>query len=347
MRPKPGRNSKNNMNANQVKRISVVKLRGMGDTILWAPALEALRNLFPQSSITAFCSEPWNELVSGYGAVDEAVGVKPRNTWDLVRKLRGARPDLVISFHATYRTALAGFLSGAPHRVVRNHSGPDYFSTLPVPGPKKARPAPLRDLEVIRAFETSFDETAYWAKVKTHPYLEVPEKARENFFEETGLSKDPKWIALCPGASRQTNIWSASRWADLALQLKEKGRKSILLVGPGEDLLASQIMEKGGPDKVRIGGSLWTTAAILEDCEICVAADSGPKHLAVSVGCPTLTIWGSSLIQEWHPYSHSDHPIVSAPVPCRPCFQSHCSHLSCLVGIETQAVVETLENLGI
>lgn len=333
------------MNTDQVKRISVVKLRGMGDTILWAPALEALRNLFPESHITAFCPEPWNELVSAYGAVDEAIGVKARNTWGLVRKLRGARPDLVICFHATYRTALAGFLSGASLRVVRNHSGPDYFSTLPIQHPKKARPAPLRDLEVIRAFEKNFDETTYWAKVKAGPYLEIPTKSRETLFDETGLAKDQKWIALCPGASRQTNIWPASRWADLALQLKEKGRKCILLVGPGEDLLASQIMEKGGPDEVRIGGSLWTTAAILEACDICIAADSGPKHLAVSVGCPTLTIWGSSLIEEWHPYSHSDHPIVLAPVPCRPCFQSQCSHLSCLMGIETQAVLEALEKM--
>jgi len=51
-------------------------------------------------------------------------------------------------------------------------------------------------------------------------------------------------------------------------------------------------------------------AAWLSIADLVVGNDSGPKHLAVAVGTPTLTLFGPENPFEWHPYPLARHPYM-------------------------------------
>jgi heptosyltransferase-2 len=51
-------------------------------------------------------------------------------------------------------------------------------------------------------------------------------------------------------------------------------------------------------------------AATLSEGAVYAGNDSGPRHLAVAVGTPTVTIFGPEDPLEWHPYPLERHPIL-------------------------------------
>ncbi|MHB1756692.1 MAG: glycosyltransferase family 9 protein [Leptospirillum sp.] len=73
-----------------------------------------------------------------------------------------------------------------------------------------------------------------------------------------------------------------------------------------------------------------------------VGNDSGPLHMAVMMGTPTYSFFGSSDVRRTGPFfpGGTEHLTVTDPVPCAPCgdFKTKCSHLSCLVGVTPDVV---------
>ena len=339
-------------------RIAVIKLRGLGDTVLWIPALKALKATNPEAQIAAFCPERWRDLVSFFPGVDKSIGIRNRSFLGLLGALRAFKPDAVLSFHATPRTALAAFFSGAKTRIVRNHSGPDYFSTITVTSAKEAKGAYLRDMDVVEALTSERREKGDWEIGRSRDGGEGSQRRAEALIREgylgvptSVLERARKIVAgwgneapliLCPGASKMTNEWPEDRWVVLVRHLGEKGILPVIHAGPDEERWI-KAFEKAGLSFHRLEApDLPLLAGIFALSKLCLASDSGPKHLAAAVGCPTLTIWGSTLFREWHPYDQERHPVVLAPVPCRPCFRNSCDHLSCLRGIEVADVLSRL-----
>ena len=149
-------------------------------------------------------------------------------------------------------------------------------------------------------------------------------------------------VILCPGASKPANEWPPDRWVVLARRLGEEGILPVVHAGPGEGRWIRSFEAAGVSFHRLESPDLPLLAGIFTLSRLVVASDSGPKHLAAAAGCPTLTIWGSALFGEWHPYDQTRHPVVLSPVPCRPCFRNSCDHLSCLRGIEVADVMGNL-----
>jgi ADP-heptose:LPS heptosyltransferase len=267
------------------------------------------------------------------------VGVQPKSFLSLVFRLRAFKPDLVLCFHATPRTALAAFLSGARSRVVRNHSGRDWFSTIPVPAPKEAKGAHLRDLDLVDALSPPSAPPEEKERLIREGFLGLPASTMERARRRVAEWGPRPPIVLCPGASKPTNEWPVDRWVELARTLGEEGEIPVLHAGPGEGRWISAFEAAGVSFHRLESPDLPLLAGIFELSRLCIASDSGPKHLAAAAGCPTVTIWGSTLFREWHPYDPVRHPALLAPVPCRPCFLNRCGHLSCLRGIEVAEVL--------
>ena len=144
-------------------------------------------------------------------------------------------------------------------------------------------------------------------------------------------------LALGLGASRPTKTWPLERFAALAIEWRKKQKGGVLaLVGPREDdvlhsflkaaddLLAATVPDSTERATIRLGmvtqgaPPIRLLAAMLRHCSVFVGNDSGPKHLAVSVDIPTVTIFGPEDPFEWHPYPKSEHPILYvAHLNCR------------------------------
>jgi len=124
-------------------RILLIRLREIGDVVFTTPALRALRQAFPDASITYLVEPPAADVIRSNPHVDELI-VAPRTHLfadiALGRRLRASRYDLAIDFHGGPRASLLTWLSGAPVRVGYAVAGRSWMYTTRVARPRELRP---------------------------------------------------------------------------------------------------------------------------------------------------------------------------------------------------------------
>ena len=98
----------------------ILRMGALGDIIHTLPAVSALRDSYPKAQIDWLVDRKWSPLlernpdVSATILMDRTSG---RGVLSGVQKLRAAKYTCVIDFQSLYRTAILGWLSGAPRRV--------------------------------------------------------------------------------------------------------------------------------------------------------------------------------------------------------------------------------------
>ena len=100
----------------------------------------------------------------------------------------------------------------------------------------------------------------------------------------------------------------------------------LVTSGPGERGLAQEVAASLPQDRAIVAGetSLGELAALYARCGLVMGPDSGPLHLAVAVGTPSVTLYGASDPARFGPWGPTDrHRTVVSSIPCR-----HCGYLA-------------------
>jgi len=297
----------------EVERLVVIKLRGLGDTLLSTPALRALRRAFPRAHLTAVVSPAGQSVLAANPDVDEiwVYDKAQAGGWRalrFMRRLARGRFSLAIALHASFRTALLALASGAAVRVVHNHSGPNYFSTVKLPVPKVSQSAMARDLDAIRALGLA---TA--GEQLTFPVSAEAQAGIRPFLRSLRLAPRSQPMLLVPGAGKTRKCWAAAPAAAFLDAAARRGVRWIILSGPDDAGLAREIQSLAASHPPVFTGTLSEVGALMTQCRGVVTTDSGPKHVAVAVGVPTLTLWTDESEAEWHPYDQNRHALVYSP----------------------------------
>src|SRR5215207_6235030 len=103
-----------------VRRVLVVRLRSIGDTVLATPSLRALRRFAPHARVDILLEDWVAPLVEGSPDVDRVVTVRRRSNrsrFEAARELRAAGYDVAFNLHGGSTAALLMRASGATHRV--------------------------------------------------------------------------------------------------------------------------------------------------------------------------------------------------------------------------------------
>jgi ADP-heptose:LPS heptosyltransferase len=110
--------------------------------------------------------------------------------------------------------------------------------------------------------------------------------APKNLLQRLVGASDRKLVLIFPNASQTIRMWPTGYWMDLTEMLYAAGHFP-LVVYAGSDL----------DDTFRYSlkdCALERIAALMKACALTIAPDSFPAHLAATIGCPTLTLWGPS-----------------------------------------------------
>src|SRR5438046_2787960 len=103
-----------------VRRVLVVRLRSIGDTVLTTPALFALRRFLPDSEIDILLEDWVAPVLDGSDLIDRVITI-PRDSnaarARVARELRAARYDVVYNLHGGTTATLLTRATGARHRV--------------------------------------------------------------------------------------------------------------------------------------------------------------------------------------------------------------------------------------
>jgi len=278
-------------------RILIVRTSAIGDVIHGVPVLCALRKAMPDAFLAWLVEGTMGDLLEGHPALDELVRVprrwwkSPRQVWEMRRRLRELRFDTTIDLQGLTKSAVSAWLSGAKRRIgktgVHGREQSRWFNNelVEIQGTHVIDQylSMLRPLG-IHAPQVRFDL----------PTFTTEARSVEAFLRKSRLVG--RRIALLnAGAGWPSKIWPAERYGALARHLGQThGMISIALWGVAEEQpLAQRIVETSARHAL-----LAPPTTMRELAELCrrallfVGSDTGPMHLAVAVGTPTISLHG-------------------------------------------------------
>jgi lipopolysaccharide heptosyltransferase II len=319
-------------------RLLVVRPDHLGDLLFTTPALRALRQRHPDAHITALVG-PWGAAVlSNNPHVDQVTRLpfpgfsrQPKTSlWqpygllrNWARRLRGRYDVAYILRFDHWWGALLTYLAAVPQRV--GHAVPEVAPFLNrsiayTPGRHEVE----QNLNLINW--DSLDKQAFTQVPPTtlpqhHPLeFHVSEPAA---VWARDLLGDACPIVIHPGAGAPVKLWRSERWAAVAEALTRETGAQILLTGsPAERSLCLEIATHMESEARVMAGetTLDQLAAILNQSRLVLGLDSGPLHLAVAVGAPTVHLYGPVNPEIFGPWGSPErHRVIVSAWPCVPC----------------------------
>jgi ADP-heptose:LPS heptosyltransferase len=319
------------------RKILAIKLRALGDTVLMTAPLLEITHSFPQATLDVLVPKSWEPILENFPGIRRIWtfdrNSNPFSQAKLALQLRREKYDLVTNFHASTTSANLARATGAQIRSIHfhGHQVQNRFSTVTIPGKGILKPAIERDMDVIRALGVHVP-AGRQPILTLHP---SEKKEAEKYLQQLHILSP--FLVLNLGASRPTKSWPIDRFASLAMEWAKSNFGSVLAIGgPSEaplihtflkildELLTATFSNSQERSlirervKVTHDLPLRKLAAVLSLASVVVGNDSGPKHLAVSVGTPTITLFGPEHPFEWHPYPKENHPYFFVEnLPCR------------------------------
>ncbi len=264
----------------------------------------------------------------------------------IVRFLRAMKPDSVISAFPEDRFALWAFASGASVRIgeISNVLRWVYNRT---PERKKGDGSILDyycELAELTGSHISSFNTEYFPNAEA-------ERWADGFLDATGF-RTGKFVVVHPGATGDYKIWPAERYREMIARLTEGTGLSVLLCGgPGDREVVDEVAgEFRSPAlRVHIEENIDHLASLLHRAALVISNDSGPRHLAVSVGTPSLAVFRHHHDREWGVYPASEKiRTAKALTACPVCPPGRCNDMIpegsrygsvCLRAVPVQEVV--------
>ena len=341
------------------RKILAIKLRALGDTILMTAPLLELRRAYPGAEIDVVVTDTWAPLLENHPAVDKIIpyqrhqgaASRAKAIARMAIALRKQKYDCVVNFHASPSSSALAYAVGAKVRAIHFHGHKDKnrYSTTNVPGKGVLKPVIERDMDTIRSLGLTIAEGKQPAV-----YLENSEIARARTrISQMGLYGPILGLGI--GASRNTKIWPLERFAAIAIRWCDQYRGSVIVYhARGEEGISRKFFDAVDRKLVEwytdpparkavrarilaeVQLPLRLLGSMLRNNQLYLGNDSGPKHLAIAVGTPTITLFGPEDPFEWHPYSRENHPIHFIDgLKCRndqlPGFRPWCGLHDCVV----------------
>jgi len=329
------------------RRILCCQLRQIGDVLLLTPSIHMLKARFPEADIDVLTEKKCSPVlennpdISHVWALDRTMGLLGSLKFYRSVGTGGGRGryDLVIDFQQLPRIRWMLLLARCRFKFSTPppwYNVPFYTRWAPGSGPYAAK---------CKAGMLMKGLGIPWNNDPPRIYLSAAERARaDELLAAWGVSEGETLVSVDATHRRPSRCWPGEHYAEL-LRLVARARpdaRFLLLYGPGELPVVRQVAAQADlgsrvivpPDML----SLREMAAVLERARLHLGNCSSPRHFAVAVGTPTLTLRGSTSSAWTYPGPGQED--VSLGLSCQPCNEGECpSGLRCLRDLTPEMVL--------
>ena len=329
------------------KTVLVLRFSAVGDVVLTAPAIAALREAWPDARIVYAIKERLAHLVEHNPNIDEVIALRDgEGPFSYASRLRAARPGVVLDLHGKIRSwILRALLPGVPKVVWHKR---DFRDTLPV----KLALRPYRaSMLFADRYHAAVEEVVGRAlpKGKLQYFLGPEDLAvADGVLRKSGLDPERPLLGISPGANWATKRWPAERFAGLARRALERGFQ-VAVQGSAREADLARTVAQHAPGAVDLSGrlDLRGLGGFIARCAAFAANDSGPMHMARALGVPTLAFFGST---DPSMFDFRGHEMLFAGVACAPCSffgRRRCprGHFRCMLDLTEDRAWGALEPL--
>lgn len=345
--------------ASPVRKILIYRLGSLGDTIVALPCFHLLARKYPQAErrlLTNFPvmakAPPAAAVLGESGLVHDymsyTVGTRwPHELLGLAWKIRQFAPDLLV-----YLMPIRPWKNVRRDAAFFRLAGLKNIVGLPEPNDNQRR----------KNFSTGLYENEAWRLARAvaplgeaNPGdlanwdLRLTDAEKEAASRTLAGMKGRPLLLCAPGCKTQSKDWELHNWRSLLGRLYRKhAGLGLVLAGAQDesevcDLAAA---EWAGP-KVNLAGKLTPreTAAVFAHGVVFVGPDSGPKHMAASVGVPAVCVFAAQEVPGvWYPPGDRNVVIYHQP-ECFGCRLDTCIEMrkKCILSITVDEVEQAVE----
>jgi len=280
----------------------------LGDLLMTAPMIVALRNRYPQSRIVVLVRPEYRELAACIPGVDEVL--EERHSWHWLRKTRQAQGDYDMAVVAL-ESRIVPLLAALGARSIVAYPDPKgrYRRLVDSPQPFPTdKPRHLARL-LLRLVGAENDSLA-------PPYLDLSRLPPYG-----GIPHHPFVVIHC-GARSALRRWPPARYHQVAAACIADGFLVAFSGTASDGPAIAQIRQGLAEDRtVDVSGktTLPQLAKLIERAALVIGPDTGVLHLAKALGRPAAIIIGQGQLEMFGPdalYEPATYFYIDA-LPCR------------------------------
>jgi ADP-heptose:LPS heptosyltransferase len=332
-----------------LERVLIYRLGSLGDTLLALPALHLIRQQFPHADLTLLTHIPTASKAAPLTSILEHTNLYQRvisyplhlrsvaQLNQLRRHIASQRFQLAVHlaefrgtlksirdylfFRACGITRILGLSWG---RLGTSQSFPEWEAHR-----LAHRLAPLGKINLT-------DPTSWDLRLTCHE-IETAEKLL--------IPINRPFIAASLGTKVEVNHWTEPNWSALLSQIRRKWPDlGLVFVGAIDEVESCERCSKDWlGQKLNLCGQISPriSAAILQKARLFIGHDSGPLHLAATIGTRCVGIYsGRHQPGQWFPRGN-ENLIIYHRTPCSGCGLNSCANYQkkCILSISVEEVL--------
>lgn len=313
----------------QARSILIIQLAGAGDIVIASPIAKALKNTYPNASIT-WLTHPghthllktnininhiltWDKKNWSKAVKEDGVRSTLKTYANLYKQLKKHDFEIVIDLEGSLASGALSLSTGAKLRVgLASREGSHWFMTKTISkntGDKTQIGAEYRYLS--DQLELSYN---HW---KMDIPIEANSEARTaKLLKDHNINED--YVVFTPFSKTKERLWAEENWQQLALRIRGKYHLRTVILGENDVRHSGGEITKGS-GAINLGGhtTLEESCTIISKAKLLIGIDTNLTHLGHALQTPTLAIFGPSC-----PYTFTEHEtskVIYLDRYCSPC----------------------------
>lgn len=333
-------------------KILFLQLKRIGDLILTAPALQAVRRQYPEAHLTLCIMETAAGLTPACAMVDEVLVLRRKeNNARFWAQLALRQYDLCLDFTGNDRSAFISLLSKARRRITFAKVSKSYFRPLFynefVQSSVRERHTIDRQLDLLKPLGI-----APLAPGEEPDFgLCIPPRNQESaqqLLANEGIT-DGVYAVIHPGTARTEKYWCPKKWATIIEHCQtQRGLPCVITGSPDpyeNEHIAAIGAELRSPFRNLAGKmDLPTLAALIQQATLLVSMDSAPVHLGAVFGTRQVSLFGQTNPYHWRPRHPRAATLLAGHESALADFSPHFERRP-LSDLSTETVIDAISNL--
>lgn len=292
--------------------ICILRLSAIGDVCHAVSAVQAIQKAHPNAKITWVIGKVEAMLLANLPGVELVVFDKKQGRValkSLKQTFKGQNFDVLLNMQVALRAGFVARCIPAKVKIGFDWARSKELHSLFINKRIAAQPH-AHVLEGFKGFAKAIGVNDYQPSWEM-PYTQQDQNTADELLTAEYLSN--KLFVISPAASKAQRNWLPERYAALADYAHQQGFKVALTGGPTEleINLANNIIKHSQHSILNLVGKtkLKELLCVLKRASVVLAPDTGPAHMAVTVGTPVIGLYAHSNPARTGPYLYQNYVV--------------------------------------
>lgn len=303
----------------KIRNIAVINLGYIGDIINASPVCTRLKEVYPEAQLSLITIKPSASIAKNISSIDNILIYDRRGEdkglINLLKKglsFRKYQFDLVIVLDNNLRSAILGYLTGAKYRAGRSGEGRSLILTHTIPHSLEEKDMQVHVTEHYMRVLKSIG--LYTEDYKTELTVNTEDNEYINKLLETNNLQDKKLLGLCTCTRNIQKNWTPQEASKFINLINTQTDYTVVFVGDNspETQEFSQELNTINNNFIDLHGqtSIGQLSALINKFEKFVSVDTGPMHMALALGVPSICLFFFDIYTKWGPKDLNINKII-------------------------------------